>query len=96
MGCGGRGGSVITREKFTVEMVRWLNARIAPAGVTIYADTPLFVRGLMDSIRVLELIAYTERAIGATIPDSRMRMDNFHTVARIADVFVTETTDAAA
>ena len=87
---------MITRERFTTEMVRWLNARIAPAGVTIYAETPLFVRGLMDSIRVLELIAYTEQAIGSTIPDSRMRMDNFHTVARIADVFLEESSDAAA
>ena len=86
----------MTREMFTIEMVRWLNARVAPAGVTIKADTPLFARGLMDSIRVLELIAYTERAIGSTIPDSRMRMDNFHTVARIADVFVEESSDAAA
>ena len=77
-------------------MVHWLNARIAPVGVTIHAETPLFVRGLMDSIRVLELIAYTEQAIGSTIPDSRMRMDNFHTVARIADVFLEESSDAAA
>ncbi len=86
----------MNREKFTAEMVRWLNARVAPVGVTIATDTPLFVRGLMDSIRVLELIAYTERAIGSTIPDSRMRMDNFHTVARIADVFLEESSDAAA
>ncbi|MEO7501420.1 MAG: phosphopantetheine-binding protein [Gemmatimonadaceae bacterium] len=86
----------MTRETFTTEMVRWLNARVAPVDVTINADTPLFVRGLMDSIRVLELIAYTEQAIGFTIPDSRMRMDNFHTVARIADVFLREAGDAAA
>ena len=86
----------MTREQFTTEMVRWLNARVAPVGVTIKGDTPLFVRGLMDSIRVLELIAYTERAIGSTIPDSRMRMDNFHTVERIADVFIKEPTDVAA
>ena len=86
----------MSRRKFTTEMVGWLNARVAPVGVTIHADTPLFVRGLMDSIRVLELIAYTERAIGSTIPDSRMRMDNFHTVSRIADVFLEESSDAAA
>lgn len=86
----------MTRERFTTEMLRWLNARVAPAGVTIHADTPLFSRGLMDSIRVLELIAYTERAIESTIPDSRMRMDNFHTVERIADVFLEERNDAAA
>ena len=87
---------MIARETFVIEMVRWLNAHVAPAGVTIDAHTPLFVRGLMDSIRVLELIAYTERATESTIPDSRMRMDNFHTVSRIADVFVAEADNAAA
>lgn len=87
---------MITRENFTVAMLRWLNARIAPVGVTILADTPLFARGLLDSIRVLELIAYTEREIGSVIPDSRIRMDNFRTVGRIAEVFVEEATDAAA
>ncbi len=85
-----------TRESFTVAMLRWLNGRVAPAGVTIVADTPLFARGLMDSIRVLELIAYTERAVGSLIPDSRIRMDNFRTVGRIAAVFVEEASDAAA
>ena len=50
----------------------------------------------MDSIKVLELIAYTERAIGEVIPDSRIRMDNFRTVGRIAEVFVAEASDAAA
>ena len=87
---------MITRENFTVAMLGWLNGRIATAGVTILADTPLFARGLLDSIRVLELIAYTEREIGSVIPDSRIRMDNFRTVVRIADVFVEEATDAAA
>jgi acyl carrier protein len=85
-----------TRESFTVAMLRWLNERLAPSGVTILADTPLFAPGLMDSIRVLELIAYTERAIGSLVPDSRIRMDNFRTVGRIAAMFVEEASDAAA
>ena len=84
------------RDSFTSAMLSWLNGRLAPAGVIIVADTQLFGRGLMDSIKVLELIAYTERAIGEPIPDSRIRMDNFRTVGRIAEVFVGEASDAAA
>lgn len=84
-----------SRDTFTSAMLSWLNARLAPVGAIIAADTPLFGRGLMDSIKVLELIAYTERAIGDLIPDSRIRMDNFRTVGRIAEVFVAEATDAA-
>lgn len=84
-----------TRERFVTDMVVWLNDRLATE-IGISADTPLFARGLMDSIRVLELIAYTEVAIGSVIPDMRIRMDNFRTVGRIAEVFVKEADDAAA
>lgn len=87
---------MITRERFITEMVAWLERRLAPTEIVIAEDTPLFTPGLMDSIRVLELIAYTERAIGSVIPDSRIRMDNFRTVGRIADVFLTEVDHAAA
>ncbi len=87
---------MITRERFITEMVTWLRDRLAPTEIIIAADTPLFTPGLLDSIRVLELIAYTERAIGSVIPDSRIRMDNFRTVGRIADVFLTDVDYAAA
>ena len=87
---------MITRERFITDMVIWLRGRLASAGIVIGPDTPLFTPGLMDTIRVLELIAYTERAIGSVIPDSRIRMDNFRTVGRIADVFLTEVENAAA
>jgi acyl carrier protein len=85
-----------SRDSFVSAMLTWLNVRLAPPGVIITSDTQLFGRGLMDSIKVLELIAYTERAIGELIPDSRIRMDNFRTVGRIAEVFVAEASDAAA
>jgi acyl carrier protein len=61
--------------------------------VVILADTPLFATRLLDSLRVLELIAFTEQAIGSAIPDSQIRMDNFQTVSRIASVFLGEKED---
>lgn len=82
--------------QFVAGMLVWLNERLAKSNVIICADTPLFESGLIDSIRVLELIAWTEEAVGAVIPDVRIRMDNFRTVARIAEVFVLEGSDAAA
>jgi acyl carrier protein len=84
------------RSEFIDRMVAWLNNRVAPVDFRITSDTLLFEGGLIDSIRVLELIAWTEEAIGAVIPDVRIRMDNFRTVARIAEVFVQERNDAAA
>jgi acyl carrier protein len=76
------------REEFAREMLVWLNDEVAPRGVRVDADTPLFATRLLDSLKVLELIAFTEQAIGRAIPDSHIRMDNFQTVARIAAVFL--------
>ena len=78
------------RGSFVDAMVAWINARLAPPGVVIAADTPLFRSRIIDSIRILDLIAWTERATGRTIPDREIRMDNFQTIARIAAVFVEE------
>lgn len=87
----------MTRTRFVAEMVDWLNRRYsAQTGVVFAAETALFVRGRIDSIRILELIAWTERAIGRAIPDEQIRMDNFSSVLRIADVFAPERPDVAA
>ena len=75
---------------FIADMLGWLNEEITPKGVVITAETQLFAGRLLDSLRVLELIAFTEQAIGAAIPDSQIRMDNFQTVSRIASVFLRE------
>ena len=75
------------RPSFTALILDWLNRRFAPPGVTIDAETPLFRSGLIDSIRILELIAWTERATGRPIADREIRVDNFYSAGRIADVF---------
>lgn len=84
------------RDRFIGEMLAWINARLAPPGVRVEAATPLFASRIINSIKILELIAWTEVAIGRPVPDVQIRLDNFHSVERIADVFVQEAADAAA
>ncbi len=74
-------------DTFCAELVDWLNRNLVPPGTTVGPDTPLFAGGLINSIRILELIAWTERAAGLTIPDRMIRMDNFGTARRIAQTF---------
>lgn len=85
---------------FVARTVEWVNRTLVPEGVTIDADTPLFANGLIDSIRILRLIAWTEHALDVRIPDTRIRMDYFRTVRTIADTFASTSTlggaDAAA
>ena len=84
------------REPFVRKMVDWINTRLAPPGVRVGPATPLFTGRIINSIKILELIAWTERAIGRPVPDSQIRLDNFRSVERIAEVFVTEERHAAA
>jgi hypothetical protein len=85
-----------SRDRFIRDMVAWINARLAPPGVRVGSSTPLFADRIINSIKILELIAWTERAIGRPVPDVQIRLDNFRSVERIADVFVGEANDAAA
>ena len=84
------------REQFTAQTLEWINTHLAPPGVVVTADTRLFAEGIISSIKVLDLIAWTERAIGGEIADRDIKLDNFRTVGRIAEVFVKEAQHAAA
>jgi len=81
---------VSARLRFERAMLTWLNRRFASKGVVITAETPLFARGVIDSLGILELIAWTEVNTGRVVPDESIRMDNFGSVARIAQMFVGE------
>ena len=75
-------------------LLAWLNERFAPEGPAIVDTTPLFAGKLIDSLRILELIAWTERAIGREIDDGDIRTDNFASAARIVDIFAAGDADA--
>ena len=78
---------------FVSRTVDWINRTLVPPGITIDADSPLFADGLINSIRILKLIAWTEHALDIRIPDSLIRMDHFRTVRHIAEQFVPRTRD---
>ncbi len=80
--------AIVDRERFISELVGWLERRLAPPGMAITPTTVLFEGRLIDSVRILDLIAWVERATERQIPDSRIVMDNFRTAERIADVFL--------
>lgn len=85
------------RARFIAQTLAWINERLVPPerGVVVEAHTPLFASGIINSIKILELIAWTERLTGKQIADADIRLDNFRTVERIADVFVEEARRAA-
>lgn len=78
----------MNRNDFIDGIVRWINHRLAPPDFVVESDTELFEGGLIDSMRILDLIAWTERAIGRPIPDEQVLMNNFCTPRRIAETFL--------
>ena len=46
-------------------------------------DTPLVSNGLVDSVGLMRLAAFVERATGATIPDQDVNVGHFDTVRQI-------------
>jgi len=50
-------------------------------------DTPLFDVGMVDSLKILQLIAFVETRAGRAIPDHEVVMSNFQTVRTIAEHF---------
>lgn len=85
----------IDRERFIAELVAWLDRRLAPPGISIAPTTVLFEGRLIDSVRILDLIAWIERATERQIPDSQIVMNNFRTAERIAEVFLEEAANVA-
>ncbi|MGZ3463917.1 MAG: hypothetical protein ACXWMP_10480 [Gemmatimonadaceae bacterium] len=53
----------------------------------ITSDTLLFEDRVIDSLKVLELIAFLQSALGRKIPDAQIVLANFRSIATIARVF---------
>ena len=57
-------------------------------GVRVDADTPLFETRLIDSMNILYLIGYVEKALGRRLTDDEIVMSNFRSVRVIANTFL--------
>jgi acyl carrier protein len=79
-----------------VELVsfRLSSRRRRDVRVDVRADTPLFESGLVDSLAILELIAFVEEATGRSIPARQVRMQQFGTIDRICAAFWVEEGEA--
>ena len=75
----------MNEQPFSDRIVSFINATLLPgAGMRVTADTPLFEHGVLDSMKVLDLIAFVEAETGRPLPDSAIRLANFRTAATIA------------
>lgn len=53
-------------------------------------DTLLFEQGVIDSLKVIDLIAFLETETDSEIPDELITLDSFRTIESILETFFDE------
>jgi acyl carrier protein len=81
--------AVLTVTELEQRLLRFTRERLAEREVAdgITVDTLLFEDRVIDSLKVLELIAFLQSALGRKIPDAQIVLANFRSIATIARVF---------
>jgi acyl carrier protein len=85
--------SLKTREAFAAALIAFIEGPLfarhgtAPRATTIDASTPLFETGVIDSLGIIDLLAFVEAATGRAIPMRKVDMRYFGTVGRITRAF---------
>ena len=80
---------MLTATELEERLLRFTRERLAEREVAdaITVDTLLFEDRVIDSLKVLELIACLQSALGRKIPDAQIVLANFRSIATIARVF---------
>ena len=70
-------------------LLSFTREKLADPGIasSITVETRLFEDRVVDSLKILELIAFLQSEIGRKIPDSQIVLANFQSIATIARVF---------
>ena len=79
--------SVVSPAELEAQLIRFINGTLLGGSGDVGRDTRLFEEGHINSLRILDLIAAVEKAIGTKIPDRAVRLANFRTVATIVRAF---------
>jgi len=88
---------VESREAFAAALIAFIEGPLfarhgggqgsSRSSMTIDASTPLFETGVIDSLGIIDLLAFVETATGRAIPARKVDMRFFGTVDRITCAF---------
>jgi acyl carrier protein len=80
--------TAIDPNELEARLLGFVNGHLLPEGVEpVEATTPLFARGRINSLRLLNLLAFVERTLEREIPEEEIVMDRFQSVRVIAQSF---------
>ncbi|HKY61365.1 MAG TPA: phosphopantetheine-binding protein [Gemmatimonadota bacterium] len=79
----------MNRKELEKRLVDFVNGILSEADpqLRVGPDTALFEEGVIDSLRILDLIACVEELTGRKVPDAQVRLANFRSVRVIAAAF---------
>jgi acyl carrier protein len=82
----------MTAAELEQRLLKFTRERLAAPEVAslITVDTRLFEDRVIDSLKVLELIAFVQSVLGRKIPDKHIVLANFRSIATIARVFTSD------
>lgn len=79
----------MNRKKFSYNLLTFIKSSLLKNKTKgINERTLLFEEGLINSMKIIELIAYIEKALGIEVKDDKMSMEFFGSVEKIANTFV--------
>ena len=72
----------------TQELTTFIRTTLVGDGtsVTIDETTPLIENGIVDSMGLMQIVAFVEERTGIRVPDDEIAPDNFETVASISQL----------
>jgi len=76
---------VMEYETVAKRIEAYLAALDADHQVPLDRETDLFASGILDSLRVVDFIAFAEDEFGITIPNWTLTLDNFRTISVVAN-----------
>lgn len=65
------------------ELCAYIGQELLSGRVEVGAEDPLLTSGLLDSLAVIQVVAFLRDAFGAVIPPEDVTLENFESVARI-------------
>ena len=84
--------SRLTRDDFERRLVDFVNGALLKSGrgPAVDVETLLFESGAIDSLRILDVLAFIEKTLAIKVPDKAVRLQNFRSIRVIAHFFLPE------
>ena len=77
------------KDEFEIKLLEFINHKlIGSANIRITETAKLFEKRLINSMKIIELIAFVEKKLKIKVNDDMVTMENFESVRIIADKFI--------